>query len=82
MPPIFAARPSSSAGYWRGGMSDGPLWYNQGSYAYGPSVQGVGVLPPGTGSPTGTGWSPTIIYLLVFVVAEMILMKCFERLLR
>ena len=82
MPPTFAARPSSSAGYWRGGFSDGPFVLNQGSFAYGPNVQGVGHLPPGSSVPTGSGWSPTVVYLLVFVVVEMILLKCFERLLR
>ena len=82
MAPKFAARPSSSAGYWRGGMSDGPLWYGQGSYAYGPPVQGIGQLPPGSSVPTAGAWSPTVIYLLVFVAVELVLVKCLERLLR
>ena len=81
MAPVFASRPSSSAGYWRGGMSDGPLWQGQGS-GYGPYSQGVGQVPPGSGAQTGKAWSPTVIYLLVFVVLEMIAFKCLERLLR
>lgn len=79
MAAVWTGRPSSSAGYWRGGMSDGPLWQGQGSFAYGPSVQGVGVLPPGTGLPTGAAWSPTLTYLFIFVVVEMVAVKCLER---
>ena len=75
-------RPSSSAGYWRGGFSDGPLWQGQGSFAYGPYAQGVGLVPPGSGAQGGKAWQPTVIYLFVFVVAEMVLFKCLERVLR
>lgn len=79
----IAARPSSSAGYWRGGFSDGPLWKNQGSFAYGPAAQGVGMLPPGSGANAGgTAWSPTLTYLFIFVVIEMVAFKCLERVLR
>lgn len=81
MAPIYAARPSSSTGYWRGGGSEIPLAFGQGS-GYGQRNQGIGILPPGSGAQGGSGWSPTVVYLLVFVVVEMILMKCFERLLR
>lgn len=75
----------SSVGYWRGGFSDGPLWGGQGGQGirgYGQNSQGIGVLPPGSGAQGGAAWSPTVIYLLVFVVAEMIAFKCLERLLR
>ena len=83
MATVFAARPSSSAGYWRGGFSDGPLWQNQGSGAYGPDVQGVGIMPPGNRVPVASAkWSPTVIYLLVFVAVELVLVKCLERVLR
>ena len=78
----WAARPSSSAGYWRGGFSDGPLWQGQGSFAYGPSVQGVGQVPPGSGAAPSKAWSPTVIYLLVFVAVELVAVKCLERWLR
>jgi hypothetical protein len=78
------SRPSSSFGYWRGGGSDGvPLAYNQGSRAYGQAMSGVGIFPPGSGpAGGGQGWTPTITYLIVFVVAEMILFKLVERMLR
>ena len=72
----------SSVGYWRGGFSDGPLWQNQGGHDYGPQAQGIGILPPGVGEAPGKAWSPTIIYLFVFVVVEMVAVKCLERLLK
>lgn len=81
MAPVFAARPSSSTGYWRGGFSDGPLAYGQGS-GYGQANQGIGLLPPGSGAQGGHGWTPTLVYLFVLVIAEMIIFKCLERALR
>jgi hypothetical protein len=83
MPQAYYARPTSSFGYWRGGMSDGPLWQGQGARFYGPAAQGAGLLPPGSGpAPSAAGWTPTVTYLLVFIVAEMILFKVIERMLR
>ena len=70
----YYARPSSSFGYWRGGMSDGPLVYGQGS-RYGQDNSGVGVFPQGSGPQGAAKWSPTITYLFIFTVAEMILFK-------
>jgi len=79
----YAARPSSAFGYWRGGMSDGPLAYNQGSYHYGQANSGAGIFPQGSGDLAGgPSWSPTLTYLFVFIVAEMILFKLLERMLR
>ena len=71
----------SSVGYWRGGGSEIPLAQGQGS-GYGQANQGIGILPPGVGEAPGKAWSPTIIYLFVFVVVEMVLVKCLERLLK
>ena len=72
----YASRPSSSFGYWRGGMSDGPLTQNQGSRVYGQASSGAGLFMQGQGPPGGAAaWSPTVTYLLVFVVAEMIIFK-------
>jgi hypothetical protein len=79
----YAARPSSAFGYWRGVGGDGPFYLGQGSYTYGPSRQGAGVFPPGSGSAgQGPGWTPTLTYLLILVVAELVLVKCLERMLR
>jgi hypothetical protein len=77
----FYARPSSSFGYWRGGMSDGPLAQGQGS-GYGQANSGVGMFPQGSGSATASGWSPTITYLLIFVVAEIVAFGFLARALR
>jgi hypothetical protein len=79
----YAARPTSSFGYWRGGMSDGPLAQNQGSFAYGQANSGAGLFPQGSGpSGAAAAWSPTLTYLFVFIVAEMILFKLLGRVLR
>jgi hypothetical protein len=79
----YASRPSSSFGYWRGGMSDGPLARNQGSFAYGQANSGGGMFMQGQGPPGGgSAWSPTLTYLFAFVIAEMILFKLLEKVLR
>lgn len=79
----FYARPSSSFGYWRGGMSDGPLTQGQGSFHYGPAQQGAGILPPGSGDMSGgSAWSPTLTYMLVFVVIEIVAFGLLGRLLK
>lgn len=78
----FYSRPSSSFGYWRGVGSDGPFTQGQGS-GYGPAQQGTGLFPPGSGDPAaGTGWSPTLTYLLVFVVVEIVAFGVLGRLLK
>jgi hypothetical protein len=77
------SRPSSSFGYWRGGMSDGPLAQNQGSRRFGQADSGVGIFPQGSGAANpGRAWSPTLTYLLVFTVAEMIAFGLLARALR
>jgi len=79
----YYARPTSSFGYWRGGMSDGPMWQGQGSFRYGPAAQGAGLLPPGSGpAPAPAGWHPTVLWMIGLVVAEMVLFKILERMLR
>jgi hypothetical protein len=79
----YYARPTSSFGYWRGGMSDGPLTQNQGSFHYGPSQQGAGLLPPGAGDPVaGTAWSATLTYLFVLIVVEIVAFGFLGRLLK
>src|SRR5258707_15097400 len=69
---VFAARPSSSFGYWRGGFSDGPLAQNQGSRVYGQANSGAGIFPQGSGPvDSGGGWHPAGVYLLGFVAVEI-----------
>lgn len=78
----YAARPSSSFGYWRGGMSDGPLAQGQGSQL-GQANSGAGVFRQGDGPPGAPAmWTPTLTYLFILIVVEMILFKCVERMLR
>ena len=77
----FYARPSSSFGYWRGGMSDGPRAQGQGS-GYGQANSGVGMFPQGSGSMAKGGWSPTLTYLFVLVIAEIVAVGFLARTLR
>ena len=69
--------PSSSFGYYLGA----PEWKGSGS-GMGPKQQGAGMLAQGTGSQGPGGWHPTILYLLVFIVAEMIVFGLVARLLK
>lgn len=75
----YASRPTSSWGYWRGGGSEIPLAYGQGS-GMGPANQGAGVFSQGQG-PAGPpkAWEPTIPILLALVVAEMLVVGCIGR---
>jgi hypothetical protein len=77
------AYPSGSFGYWRGGGSDGfPLAQGQGS-KMGPANAGVGIFPAGSGGgATGSGWTPTVTYLLVFIAAEIVAFGLLARVLR
>jgi hypothetical protein len=77
-----SAYPSSSFGYWRGGMSDGPLAQGQGS-GYGQANSGAGMFPQGSG-PQGGGstWHPTVVYLLVLVAVEIIAFGLLAKVLR
>ena len=77
----FYSRPSSAFGYWRGGGSEIPLAGGQGSMA-GPRLQGLGIFSQGQGAPGSSGWEPTVIYLLILVIAEMIVFGFISRALR
>lgn len=78
----FYGRPSSSFGYWRGGGSEIPLAGGQGS-DMGPKTQGLGMFSQGQGGAgDGNGWHPTVIYLLILIVAEMIVFGFISKALR
>ena len=66
---MYFSSPTSTFGYYRGTP------YNQGSGSgMGQAVNGMGILPQGQGSQDqGTGWSPTILYLFVLILAEMVI---------
>ena len=69
---VISSYPSSAFGYWRGGMSDGPLAQGQGS-GRGQANSGAGIFPQGSGgTSTGGAWHPTVVYLLIFVAAEIV----------
>lgn len=77
----YASYPNPAFGYYRG-MSEGPLAGGQGSMM-GLKDQGKSLFSQGQGPPGGAaGWDPTIAYLFVFVVAEMIVFGFISRMLR
>ena len=77
----FYSRPSSSFGYWRGGGSEIPLAGGQGS-GMGQKDSGTGLFSQGMGATLGGDWHPTVIYLLILVVAEMFVFGFISRMLR
>jgi len=79
----YASYPNPAFGYYRGGGSDGPpLYKGQGSMR-GPAIQGLGFLSQGQGKPAAmSDWDPSILYLFVFVIAEMIVFGWISRTLR
>lgn len=76
----YRSMPSSAFGYWRGGGSDGPLAQGQGS-GMGARNQGAGFFSAGQG-PTSVSWEPTVLYLFVLIIAEMIVFGFISRALR
>ena len=77
----YASYPNPSFGYFRGVGSEGPLSGGQGSMA-GPKFQGLGFLSQGQGAPGSSGWDPTIVYLLILIVVEMVVFGFISRMLR
>ena len=77
----YASYPNPSFGYFRGVGSEGPLAGGQGSNM-GPKMQGLGIFSQGQGPAGSSGWTPTILYLLGFVIVEMIIVHLMSRMLR
>jgi len=48
----------------------------------GQADSGTGMLTQGFGNITGGGWEPSVIYLLGFVVVEMVVFHLVSRLLK
>jgi hypothetical protein len=67
---VYFARPTSSFGYYRG-----TPYFGGDMGTEGPQVSGTNVFSAGQGpdSGTGTGWSPTILYLFALILVEMFL---------
>ena len=78
----YANQPNPSFGYYQA-LPNGPYAGGQGSMA-GPKIQGLGFLSKGQGPTAGTGgsWDPTIIYLLLLTIGEMVVFGFVSRMLR
>ena len=71
---MYFSSPTSTFGYYRGTP------YNGGSGSgMGQAVNGMNILPQGQGNAQGTGWSPTILYLFVLILAEMVIFGFISR---
>ena len=78
----YASYPNPAFGYYRSAGSEGPLDKGQGSMA-GPKIQGLGFLSQGQGKPGGmSDWDPSIGYLFLLVIGEMIVFGLISRALR
>lgn len=64
---MYGQFPTSSFGYYRGT----PLYGGSGSGG-GQNVAGKGIFSQGTGPAQGTGWSPTVLYMFVLILLEMV----------
>lgn len=76
---MYFAAPTSSFGYYRGAPQVGGGAQSGGGY--GPNMAGTNTFSQGqgpTGSSTGQ-WSPTILYLIALVIAEMIVFGIISR---
>ncbi|HXT92381.1 MAG TPA: hypothetical protein VN714_24365 [Trebonia sp.] len=78
----WANQPNPSQGYYQG-VGEGPFTGGQGSMA-GPITQGLGFFSKGQGptSATAGSWDPTIIYLLLLTIGEMVVFGVISRILR
>ena len=63
----YGVFPAGSQGYYRGT----PVYGGQGA-GEGQNMAGKGLFSQGTGPVQGTGWTPTILYLFVLILAEMV----------
>lgn len=73
--------PNPSFGYWRGGSDAGAGGSGSGM---GQANSGVGVLNQGLGSvgQMAGAWEPSVLYLIGFVIVEMIAFHVIARVLK
>jgi hypothetical protein len=71
---VYFSAPTSSFGYYRGT----PLYGGSGS-GMGPVMAGTGIFSAGQGNAGSTGWTPTILYMFVLIVVEMIVFGILAR---
>ena len=77
--PVRNTNPNQAYGYWRGQPEAG----GSGS-GMGQANSGAGVLSQGLGSVSSMagGWEPSVLYLLAFVVLELVAFHILGRLLK
>jgi hypothetical protein len=73
----FYTRPSSSFGYWRGSGTNAGITGLGGNM---PNTSSGIFTAPGTTTPGG--WSPSVLYLLLLIIAEMFVFGFIARTLR
>jgi hypothetical protein len=66
--------PAGSQGYYRGT----PVYGGQGA-GTGQNVAGKGHFSQGVGPSQGTGWSPTILYMFILIIVEMVIFGFISR---
>ena len=77
---MYFAAPTSSFGYYRGS----PQWLGgaQSGGGSGPVMAGTNTFSQGqgpVGGQAGSGWNPTILYLIALIVLEMIVFGIIAR---
>lgn len=76
---MYFAAPTSSFGYYRG--SPQYLGGAQSGGGQGPNMAGTNTFAQGQGPTggTGSGWSPTILYMITLIIAEMVIFGIIAR---
>lgn len=64
---MYFSNPTSTFGYYRGT----PYYPGSGS-GMGQGVNGMGLFPQGQGG-GDTGWTPTILYMFLLIIVEMVI---------
>jgi hypothetical protein len=68
-----ASEPIGQAAPWRGAGTDWPTSTGSGSAFVAGNIPGMSVLSSSVGPSSQTQWHPTILYLIAFVIAEMLI---------
>lgn len=76
---MYFAQPTSSFGYYRGNPQF--MGGAQAGGGQGPNMAGSNTFAQGQGpqGQTGTGWNPTILYMLGLIIAEMVVFAVLAR---
>jgi hypothetical protein len=76
---MYFAAPTSSFGYYRGSPQFGGGAQSGGGQ--GPLMAGTNTFSQGSGpaSGTGSGWNPTILYMIALIIVEMVIFGILSR---